>query len=307
MHCWFLGRPCALIVLLAILPQGSMAQAPPWRPLAEELSAGIKAFEAVFEGPVHAYLVTADLGMKGLELRPIVSSKPAGKEPLTSLAASSGALVAVNASFFDMQASPTKTLGWLVLDGKTLADPISAVTQSKVRYPVARAAIVWKAADPPFLAWARTTKDAVVLLDAPIKNENGKPAAAPASGFAGSPAKDVRHALAAGPMLLKDGRPSVTRVEERMFVSDRKHPRTAFGQNGNRIFLLVVEGRSGDSVGVTLDELMAMLKDLGATDAMNLDGGGSTTLVIRNRLVNRPLGGKAERSVPTGLGLFHRN
>jgi len=82
-----------------------------------------------------------------------------------------------------------------------------------------------------------------------------------------------------------------------------RHPRSAVGlsADGNTLLLVAVDGRQeGHSRGATLAELGELLKSLGATDALNLDGGGSTALVVRDRLTgvytvaNRPSGLAAE-------------
>jgi hypothetical protein len=88
-------------------------------------------------------------------------------------------------------------------------------------------------------------------------------------------------------------------------------PRTAAGvsADGRDLFLLTVDGRSTRSQGLTLDELAATLRQLGADDGVNLDGGGSTTLVAREpgestvTVQNTPSDG-AERPVPNALGVF---
>ena len=64
----------------------------------------------------------------------------------------------------------------------------------------------------------------------------------------------------------------------------------------NHLVLVVVDGRSpGYSAGVTLTGLAQIMGDLGATTAYNLDGGGSSTMVLDGKLVNRPQGGTRER------------
>ncbi|MFB4319171.1 phosphodiester glycosidase family protein [Actinomadura sp. 21ATH] len=90
-----------------------------------------------------------------------------------------------------------------------------------------------------------------------------------------------------------------------------RHPRTAAGftAGGRRMLLMTVDGRQAASRGATLAELARLMREAGADDALNLDGGGSSTLLARApgrarpRLENRPSGG-AERRVPNGIGLF---
>ncbi|WP_237108745.1 phosphodiester glycosidase family protein [Nonomuraea sp. MG754425] len=89
------------------------------------------------------------------------------------------------------------------------------------------------------------------------------------------------------------------------------HPRTAvgFSADGRKMYLLTVDGRQADSRGVTLNELAAMMRDLGAADALNLDGGGSSTMLAREpgsadvQVENSPSDG-GERHVPNGLALY---
>lgn len=88
-------------------------------------------------------------------------------------------------------------------------------------------------------------------------------------------------------------------------------PRTAvgFSADGRRMYLLTVDGRQADSRGVTLTELGRLMAELGAHNALNLDGGGSSTLVAREpgqatvQVENSPSDG-AERPVPNGLALY---
>jgi hypothetical protein len=69
-----------------------------------------------------------------------------------------------------------------------------------------------------------------------------------------------------------------------------------------------VDGRQpGVSVGMSLFMLSDLLLELGAIDAMNLDGGGSTTMVIQNKLVNKPSDQTGERPVSDAILVFPRD
>jgi hypothetical protein len=106
--------------------------------------------------------------------------------------------------------------------------------------------------------------------------------------------------LQAGPMLVAGGRVVFDRATdhegfsagERQFdsdITDGRHPRSAIGISDDDLFLVCCDGRrTGVDAGLTLDELAAFMLALGCRDAMNLDGGGSTTLVHRGHLLNRP-------------------
>lgn len=98
------------------------------------------------------------------------------------------------------------------------------------------------------------------------------------------------------PVLIKDGRRWFTETPTQ-FVSGR-HPRTAVGWNdGGDAWLVAVDGRRPDhSVGMTLGELADFMLELGATDAINLDGGGTSTFVAEGEVLNRPSDQFVERS-----------
>ncbi len=85
-----------------------------------------------------------------------------------------------------------------------------------------------------------------------------------------------------------------------------RNPRTSAGmsQDGKTLFLMVVDGRSSASAGMTCVEVAAEMKSFGAYDAVNFDGGGSTTMYLRGTgIVNTPSDG-AERTVGNHLGIF---
>ncbi len=85
--------------------------------------------------------------------------------------------------------------------------------------------------------------------------------------------------------------------------TDVRHPRTFFGFNADTstLFLCTVDGRQSTSIGMTFGEMANFLLSIGATDAFNFDGGGSTTMVVRGAIVNSPSDPAGERSVANSL------
>jgi exopolysaccharide biosynthesis protein len=83
-------------------------------------------------------------------------------------------------------------------------------------------------------------------------------------------------------------------------------------RNGRRLYLVVADGHSPASTGLTLAGLAALLRQVGADDAMDLDGGGSSTFALRGpgepvvSVRNFPPGGN-ERAVANGIGVFVRS
>jgi exopolysaccharide biosynthesis protein len=71
-------------------------------------------------------------------------------------------------------------------------------------------------------------------------------------------------------------------------ITAGRHPRAALGCDGERLIAVACDGRADDEAGLTLDELAATMVGLGAREALNLDGGGSTSLVCSGRLRNTP-------------------
>ncbi len=114
-----------------------------------------------------------------------------------------------------------------------------------------------------------------------------------------------------GPVIVAGGKPiqAWTAEDFRDDFATRRHPRTAIGATpSGDVWLVVVEGRQSHSAGATLDELGRLMLRLGCTEAINLDGGGSSQIALRGMVVNRPSDG-SERPIansvliaPTGEG-----
>jgi hypothetical protein len=114
------------------------------------------------------------------------------------------------------------------------------------------------------------------------------------------------------PRLVVDGRSiadSVDRLEGTFpRFSVTRHPRTAvgFSRDSTTLYLITVDGRSESSSGMSLAELAALMQSLGVAQGLNLDGGGSTTLVLRGRVVNHPSDSTGERTVGNALYITRR-
>jgi len=116
------------------------------------------------------------------------------------------------------------------------------------------------------------------------------------------------HALGGGPRLIASGRVQISSLEERFRpdVAQSRAPRTAVGVTASGSWLLVVvDGREVDAVGLSLEEMAEFLMERGVQDAMNFDGGGSSTLVVDGIVLNHPTDGQ-ERPVANALGLVPR-
>ncbi len=111
------------------------------------------------------------------------------------------------------------------------------------------------------------------------------------------------------PQLIKNGKIEITWEQEKIgkeFV-ETKHPRTAVAKlKDGRFLMITVDGRSESSSGISLPNLAEMLLELGAVDAMNLDGGGSTTMFVKDKVVNVPSDKTGERPVSDAILVFPR-
>lgn len=102
--------------------------------------------------------------------------------------------------------------------------------------------------------------------------------------------ENVKFAFSGGPYLVKNGNVYVDAAEQKMLGIVGKNPRTAVGYTrDNRLIIITIDGRQRASSGVTLYELAKLMKEFGCYNAMNLDGGTSTQMVVKNRVVNYPL------------------
>lgn len=136
----------------------------------------------------------------------------------------------------------------------------------------------------------------VSLTTPPARGAWASRAAALRGRVARTPWSDVVQAVSGGPWLVRQGKVAVDGAEEGFdeasFVAAR-HPRTAVGVTARgELLLVVVDGRQPQSAGMSLPRLAEFLLGLGAVDAINLDGGGSTAMVVRGLYVNAPSDGE---------------
>ena len=97
--------------------------------------------------------------------------------------------------------------------------------------------------------------------------------------------------VSSGPTLIVNGKPTITQGDGGLGVA----PRTAIGQkNDGTIIMLTIDGRSVKSIGATLHDVQNILIEYGAINAANLDGGSSSTMYYKGKVINNPCGGLIE-------------
>jgi exopolysaccharide biosynthesis protein len=113
----------------------------------------------------------------------------------------------------------------------------------------------------------------------------------------------MKTAIGGGPILLQNGEIKITNNEERKFggkAINNLEPRTAVGYTKDqKIIILVCEGRSADAAGLSLVQLAKIFKDLDCVEALNLDGGGSSCMLINGKETNIPSSKGVQRPVPS--------
>lgn len=135
-------------------------------------------------------------------------------------------------------------------------------------------------------------------IRASLHIDRGSVAIGPRDSFCTAPRGDL---LQAGPLLVHHGKPAVHagtdpegfsagQAQFDSDISDGRYPRAAIALAGEQLLAVACDGRAHDEAGMTLDELAATLVELGAVQAMNLDGGGSSSLVCGGELRNVPRG-----------------
>jgi len=113
----------------------------------------------------------------------------------------------------------------------------------------------------------------------------------------------MQTAIGGGPVLLQNGEIKITNNEERKFggkAINNHEPRTAIGYTKDqKLIILVCEGRSDSAAGLTLIQEAEIFKDLNCIEALNLDGGGSSCMMINGKETNIPSSKGVQRAVPS--------
>jgi exopolysaccharide biosynthesis protein len=121
----------------------------------------------------------------------------------------------------------------------------------------------------------------------------------------------MQTAVGGGPVLLQNGEMKITNNEELKFTGkaiEDKHPRTAMGYTkDNKLVILLIQGRFPDiAEGATLTQEALLLKNIGCWEALNLDGGGSSCMLINGKETIKPSDKEGQRPVPA-VFLIHVN
>jgi hypothetical protein len=281
-----------------------------WSPSPQKLPPSIKVFADTGLGPTQprAWYVDIDYNDKSLRALPQLSTAASGRETGSVMARQMGALVAINGGYFDMMGNPARTFSLVMRDGKILVPNIPIVNRSNPgrAYPVTRSAFGIRANRTFDVAWIASQGGALWSYPRPVPHSITTVAPAPTrESPAGGKAWDAVDAIGAGPTLISDGVIQNTYENEVFFGSGftdaEPYSRAAIGfTKKNHLILFTTDGRQVEH-GLTLAQTTEEMQRLGCVEAMNLDGGGSETLVVGGKCLNQAPG--LERPVTSILAI----
>ncbi len=234
------------------------------------------------EGPFAVHLLEVDLERCSLGFEVGVPASvvdgAGGFDQVSDIAAGHRrqVLAAVNGDFFSAEGFPIGP----------------EVGVSGVRTTTDRPAVVFRGGSTPWIGSTGVEKGVrVTAPDWPLEGEG----------------PGVVQVIGGFPELLNEGqRVGDLEVGARASFAEGRHPRTAIGVDarGDRLWIVVVDGRQeGYSAGMSLPELTELFEALGADEALNLDGGGSSVMVVGGRALSRPSDATGERAVVNALML----
>ncbi|TJZ61926.1 phosphodiester glycosidase family protein [Sphingobacterium olei] len=245
-----------------------------------------------------------------VEMKPILSSAIYGKRVSAYYNDEPGTVyAAVNGGYFWDGTS----LSVVRYNAEILSDNIRAIYQTyngqNTAYYPTRAAFGIDINNKPTVGWVYSiqNKGPLYIYPQPSSNAAGTiPQPMPTASFpTGGTLWDAHSAIGGSPMLVKDGAIRLTDKEEMISVDNTSsRPRTAIGYLENGLVLVFVAegGNTTESVpGLTLLEVANQMMDLGCKGAINLDGGGSSTLYVNNKHTIKPSDPSGERTVKSAL------
>lgn len=256
--------------------------------------------QPVDTGTFRAYYLEADLRDPGL----VFSSDTSDGRRLTPkrfFEKNQGPLAVVNCTFFSFETN--RSLNLVVKNGKLVSHnwkPVRGQGADSTRfftYPTAAIGMLSRhRADVAWVVPDSIRNYVRVLETTPVVPAPERPWRKQGSRWR------VMTAVGGGPALIQGGKIRITNNEEHMFAGkaiNDKHPRTAMGYTpGGKLIVLAIQGRSPSSGGATLAQEAELLLELGCEEALNLDGGGSSCLLVNGKETIKPSDSQGQRPVP---------
>lgn len=269
--------------------------------------------------PNVAYYLEADLKDKKLDFT-VDTTYQRRLSPSDFYTKNDKPLLVVNTTFFSFETN--KNLNLVIKDRKLVSYNIHTINGRgkdtlTYRHPIGSAIGISKKRNAD-IAWVKTDtglryafayqqaisaeKDSFASI---YKNDPRKPMMRDMASTRNlkSPRWMMQTAVGGGPVLVQNGEIKITNNEELKFAGkaiDDKHPRTAMGYTkDNKLIILVIEGRNpGIAEGASLTQEAQIFKDLGCWEALNLDGGGSSCMLVNGKETIKVSDKTGQRPVP---------
>lgn len=300
-------------LLFLLIPSLSFGQ-PKWQnvdKLYQPLPKSVHVYftdQSMDTGKFRAFYLIADLKDKKLDFTTDTTHKRR-LTPTQFWEKNNWPLAVVNGTFFSFETN--QNLNMVIKEGKLVSFNAPEKGKDSLLHPSFKSAIGISKKGIADVAWIQTdsTDSYSMASQIPVtstgvffRQNNSTKEKQTIKDFNPFSKWKMQTAIGGGPVLLQDGEIKITNDIERKFAGkaiNDKHPRTAMGYTkDNKLIILVVEGRNPNAGGANLVQLAQILKDLGCVEALNLDGGGSSCLLINGKETIKPSDKSGQRAVP---------
>jgi hypothetical protein len=278
-----------------------------------------KTTDSLDEKPFIAYYAEAKLQDKKLQFT-ADTTKDRRLTPATFYERCNNPLLVVNCTFFSYETN--RSLNTVIMDGELVAFNIHSIPMREkdtfqYRHPLGsaigiskkrKADVAWLYTDSTYVKALAFQNSIQYVTDSNRyfnlrKYKGCTTCKFYNKSYASGKKWKMQTAVGGGPVLLQNGDIKITNEEELKFSGKTgltdKHPRTAMGYTADgRLIIMVIQGRSANAAGATLVQEAQLLKDLGCVEALNLDGGGGSCMLINGKETITPSEKGAERPVP---------
>ena len=268
--------------------------------------------EPMDTSPFRAYYLIADLKDKNLDFT-TDTSRDRRLTPSQFFERNDKPLVIVNTTFFSYETN--RSLNVVIKDKKTVAFNELKFRKSRadstIKIPVYGSAIGVSKKHKADVAWIKTdsiSNSSTAIQESGINKRTTRRRESQHTEMKEDKPKDsfklwkMKTAVGGGPVLLQKGEIEISNNEELKFAGkaiNDKHPRTAMGYTKDgKLIILVIEGRNKNAGGATLEMEAQLFKELGCWEALNLDGGGSSCLLVNGKETIKISDAAGQRPVP---------
>lgn len=266
-------------------------------------------FDSIYNAQkVKAYCLAYDSKSTALEFKPVLSAT--AKTPTAFYTEEQGiTLACINGGYFGSNQSFSLVKYNNIVSSPNIKSLTRTYNGNNTAYYPTRGAFGISPSGTPSVAWIYNVgagNDLIYSYPSPSPNLlNSAPQPQPTETFpTGGTVWNATSAIGGSPVLIKNNNIQITDAEELISINNTtSRPRSAIGYLSNGIVLiLAVEGDNAPNYpGINLADLASLLKTLGCVEALNLDGGGSTSLVVNNVKTVRPGDNAIERPVVSAI------